>query len=101
MAIIPFNQSKFGPVTVAFQFNDANLHMTSVDITGASAGQVKVFIRDGVNPDIETSTGVSIAQFGNVQVITDELGTVYDFPVGMFVRVEYQSSPSAQQVNNK
>lgn len=91
MAIITFNRSTFGNVSVAFQFNDANMHLTSCDITGASAGQVKVFISDGVNPDIETSTGVSIAQYGDVREITDELGTTYDFPVGMFVRVEYQA----------
>lgn len=90
MALVTFNQSTFGSVTVEFQYNDANMHMTTCAISGATPGNLKVFITDGVNSDVETSTGVAIAQFGDVREITDELGTTYDFPVGMFVRVEYQ-----------
>ena len=101
MAIVTFNKSTFGDTTVEFQFNDANMHMTSCAVTPGQAGQVKIYISDGVNPDVETSTGFSLAPYGDVREITDELGTTYDFPVGMFVRVEYQSKLQGQQVKVK
>lgn len=101
MALVTFNKSTFGDTVVEFRFNDANLKMTNCVVTPGQSGQVKIFVSDDTNPDVETSTGFSLAPYGDVREITDELGTTFDFPVGMFIRVEYQSKAQGQQVKVK
>jgi len=105
MAIVTFKSVTFhkgspGEVFVGFNYQDANDGMTAVSVSKGQAGNVTIFVSDGVTTEQSQNAGFSLAPFGSVLKFTDELGEYVTFPVGLSFLVQYEGPAGFMSVQS-